>query len=159
MIRFRTKGPYEKQLDSKWYPVDCDPTLKHEIYLYSNKSNVSFEECIHIFEKSWNKTTILGSMSLIYLKYYKEFYEYLLNKRCSVYLFEKKGRIKSFKRKYLNRWVQFIKCSDDTQYPQNEYFRKMNDLFSKKKAKCPCCGYYTCNPYNLGHYDICPVCF
>lgn len=157
MIHFKTINPHDRLPNSKLYAIDCDPTLKYEIYLYANKVDVSFEECIHIYEKSLNKTNYLGAMSLIYFKYYKEFYEYLLNKRNNSSFKDRK--IRKFKTRYLDRWIEFVKRSDDSLCPQNEYFRKMEDLFSERKAKCPCCGYYTCDPYNLGCYDICPVCF
>lgn len=158
MIRFKIITPYSKAPNSKWYGIECDPTLENEVYLYANKKDISFDECICIFEKTLCKTNFLGVMSLIYFKYYREFYDYLFELRCNS-RFNNTRRISIFKKKYLDRWIEFIKHSDDCFYPQNNYFMKMNDLFNETKDKCPCCGNRTLDPYNRGYYDICPVCF
>jgi hypothetical protein len=31
-------------------------------------------------------------------------------------------------------------------------------MLTKKKYKCPCCGYFTLDD-EPGHFDICPVCY
>lgn len=131
MNMFVVIEPYSK-IPEKLFPIDCDPTLKYEVYLFSKKEYVSFEEVLKIFLTSISKQEYLGAMSLIYFKYYNEFYEFLnkISKDTTLIKKYKKAIIK-FKTKYLKRWINFIKYSDDSMYCQNKVFREMDKLIDE----------------------------
>ena len=76
MRKFIAINPYCKVPDGL-YPIDCAPSLNYEVYLFSKKEVVTFEETIDILLHSFYKIDILGAASLIYYKYYNEFYTYL----------------------------------------------------------------------------------
>lgn len=84
----------------------------------------SFEYVWKIFLSSYNKTNYLGAMSLIICVYYKEFYDTLINQD----RIKLKRQIVKFKKNYLSRWVDFIKYSDNTKYPQNQYISLIDKL-------------------------------
>ncbi len=129
MFKFKIRYPYEKPLKGNWYGLDCDPTLKNEMFLFANKKVITFDEVVQIYNKSLNRIDYLGAMSLIYFKYYKEFYEYLIKQEEFDSRYREKRVVRKFKKLYLNRWLAFIKFSDDTMYPQNHYIRLMNDAY------------------------------
>ncbi len=106
----------------------CDPSSKGETYVFANKPNVTFDEVLKIFCHSLSRVNYLGAMSLIYFKYYVEFYEYLKDCISKDPKFKTSFKVKRFKKRYLKKWIAFIKYSDDTMYPQNDYFRKMDAL-------------------------------
>lgn len=115
------------------YPIDCAPSLNYEVYLFSRKKDVSFAEVIHIFFNSFSKTDLLGAVSLIYYKYYNEFYEYIFNLSTEQKLSKKqKWAVKRFYKRHLIKWIEFIKYSDDTMYLQNEVFRRLSKLIEER---------------------------
>ena len=112
-------------------PIKSDPTLKHEVYIFSKKE-ISFQEVLKIYLRSFNKNDYLGAMSLIYFKYYNELYDFLiLSSQESKLLRKHKKAARKFYKSYLIRWVDFIKYSDDNLYPQNKIFREMENLIAK----------------------------
>ena len=68
--------------------------------------------------------------SMIYWKYYQEFYQWIKNSiECNN---TRNIRIiKKFSKKALNRWLEFVEHSDDTMCPQNHYFRLMHKELEK----------------------------
>lgn len=128
MSKFIVVYPWEK-VPNTLFPIDCDPSLGCEVYVFTKKRDITFEEVIHIYFKSMNRNDYLGAMSLIYFKYYNEFYDFLveISKDMSLKKKYRKATLKFYK-KYLIRWIKFVKFSDDTMFPQNEVFRKMHAI-------------------------------
>ncbi len=137
MSKFIVKSPWEK-VPSNLFSIECDPSLKYEVYIFSKKKDVTFDEVLEIFNKSINRNDYLGAMSLIYFKYYNEFYKFLVEISENINLTKKyrKSTLKFYK-KYLVRWLEFIKHSDDTMYPQNKVFRKMDTIITRNLIKLP----------------------
>lgn len=132
MKKFVAVSPYGK-IPEGLYPIDCAPGPKYEVYLFSKTENVSFDEVVYIILHSFNKTNLLGAASLVYFKYYNEFYEYILNLSTKQKLSKKqKWAVKRFYKRYLIKWIEFIKYSDDTMYPQNEVFRMLSKLIEER---------------------------
>lgn len=128
MKKFVIVSPYGK-IPEGLYPIVCAPSLKYEVYLFSKSKNLSFDEVVHIILRSFSKTDLLGAASLVYYKYYNEFYEYLHNLSTEQKLGKKqKWAVKRFYKRHLTKWIEFIKYSDDTMYPQNEVLRKLSKL-------------------------------
>lgn len=112
-------------------PIKSDPSLKYEVYIFSKKE-ISFQEVLKIYLRSFNKNDYLGAMSLIYFKYYNELYDFLmLSFQKSKLLKKHKKAARKFYKNYLIRWLDFIKYSDDNLYPQNKIFREMEHLIAK----------------------------
>ena len=132
MSKFVVINPFGK-IPNNLFPIQSDPSLKYEVYIFSKKRDVMFDEVLDIFYKSMNRNNYLGAMSLIYFKYYNEFYDFLVSITKDIKLIKKyrKATLKFYK-KYLIRWIEFIKYSDDTMYPQNEVFRKMYTIITQK---------------------------
>ena len=135
MNYFIIKYPWQK-IPNDIFPIVSDPTLKNEVYIFMKKNYISFEETLNIFLKTNNKNNYIGATSLIYFKYYVEFYHFLIDVfENPIKLKKYKKRILKFYKKTLCRWVSFIRYSDDTMYPQNEIFRNMFDLITKSFFK------------------------
>jgi len=128
MTIFKVYDPYSK-VDKKWNPIPSDPSTKYEVYLYSKKMDVTFRDVMRIYLYSFSRVDYYGVMSLIYSKYYREFYYFLLDVSKNESMRKKyRSRNLKFYRNYLERWSEFVKYSDDTAYPQNEYIKKMSTL-------------------------------
>ena len=114
-----------KDIPSNYHYIQGDPSYKfYGNVLICKKEKPTFDEIINCLERCFFKADYLGCYSLIYWEYYKEFYEWIKqsfmdNNASNIRI------IKRFYKKALLRWVQFVKYSDDTFYPQNEYFRQM----------------------------------
>lgn len=67
---------------------------------------------------------------MIYWKHYEAFYQWIKESVASKNA-ENIKVIKKFQKKALSRWLEFIEGSDNTFYPQNEYFRKMQTEIEK----------------------------
>lgn len=128
MVKFIKVKPFGKEPKGNWYRFQRDPTHNYYSYHFVNKPDVTFEEVVNIFCHSLSKVNYFGAMSFIYFKYYAEFYEYLKDSISKDPKFKTSFKVKRFKKRYLNKWIAFIKYSDDTMYPQNDYFRKMDAL-------------------------------
>lgn len=124
MSQFIIVDPFSK-IPNGLIPIESEPTLKYEVYIFSKKE-ISFEEVLKIYLRPFHKNDYLGAMSLIYFKYYNELYEFLTLSSQEPKLVKKykKATIKFYKN-YLNRWIDFIKYSDDNLYPQNKVFKEM----------------------------------
>ena len=118
------------------YAVQIEPTQKCPdfILLLSKKEHVTFEEIIKIYRRSFLRSDYLGAMSLIYFKYYEEFFAFLqtiLNDEVQRKKYKKANR--KFYYRYLRRWNEFVQCSDDTLYSQNivikKLYQKFNDIY------------------------------
>ena len=135
MSKFIVINPWKK-IPNNLFPIQSDPSLKYEVYIFSKKRDVMFDEVLDIFYKSINKNDYLGAMSLIYFKYYNEFYKFLIEISENMNLTKKyKKAILKFYKNYLVKWIEFIKYSDDTMYPQNEVFRKMHIIITQNIIK------------------------
>lgn len=122
-IEKKTKGLFK---------FSSDPSLRFYKAIFCKKQNVPFKEILQIVLKTYSRIEYLGATAFIYWTYYKEFYDFLLDvsaddKKKKLY----KKAIKRFLKRTLNRWVEFVKYSDDILYPQNEYFRKMQKIISQ----------------------------
>ena len=84
----------------------------------------SFDDVLGCLKKCFTKADYLGCYSMIYWKHYEAFYQWIKESVASGDAANIKI-IKKFYKKALRRWLEFIERSDDTFYPQNEYFRKM----------------------------------
>ena len=110
------------------HEIQADPSLKYETFVFAKKKDISFEEVLHIMLTSNSRSDYVGATSLIYFRYYNEFYSFLTQISQSPLELRKRKRALSKFKKVLCRWLDFIKYSDDTLYPQNEVFRKMRDV-------------------------------
>ena len=114
------------------YAINTDPSylMRYEEILICKKEMPTFDEVIDCLKKCVLKADYLGCYSLIYWTYYKEFYGWIResfkqNNRANIKL------IKKFYKQALLRWIYFIKHSDDTLYPQKEYFGLMKKEIEK----------------------------
>jgi|GEM_PF-3172525 len=124
--RFISISGKSRNIPDGYYAIDPDPSycLGDQEILICSKQSPTFEELICCLKKTFRKADYVGCYSLIYWKYYKEFYEWIRISYQSNNKLNKKV-INKFKQKALVRWLKFIEHSDDTLYPQNEYFRLM----------------------------------
>lgn len=120
-----------KSIPGDYHCVREDPSYKFYAYaLISKRKSFTFDEIINCLKKAFFKADYLGCYSIIYWEYYKEFYDWIIES------FEQKNiqnikTIKRFYKKALIRWVDFAKYSDDTMFPQNEYFILMKKEIEK----------------------------
>ena len=127
---FRFYNTANKDIPKGYYSVRLDPSCQYyDSYGYCTtlickKENLAFNEIIDCLKKSFWKADYIGCYSYIYWQYYKEFYEWIVQTSNHENTLNRKI-IKRFYKKALLRWIAFIEHSDDTLYPQNEYFRKM----------------------------------
>ena len=118
-----------------YYDILLEPTgmIGYETVIVCSKEHPTFNEIINCLRKCIFKADYVGCYSFIYWEYYKEFYEWI--KRSFEHNNTSDIRIiRKFYRRALVRWLKFIKYSDDTLYPQNEYLRKMHE-----EIICHCC--------------------
>ena len=121
----------EKGIPKNYHYIREDPSYNFCFdALISKKESFTFDEIINCLKKSFLHADYLGCCSVIYWEYYKEFYDWIIES------FEQNNiqnikTIKKFYKKTLIRWVDFVKHSDDTMYPQNEYFRLMKKEIEK----------------------------
>lgn len=129
---FRFYNVANKRVPKGYYSVNLDPSYRtYDSYSYCTaliykKENPAFNEIIDCLKKCFRKADYIGCYSFIYWRYYKEFYEWIVQNVNHKNASNKKV-IKRFYKKALLRWIAFIQYSDDTLYPQNEYFRKMKN--------------------------------
>ena len=120
-------------------PMESDPSIHLYGYaLYKKDKEFSFDEILRMYRflPFLPKADRVGILSLIYWTYYSDFLAFLTE-------LEKSGQRKYtlanlyFCKFHLQRWVSFIRYSDDTMFPQNEIIRathaKMKQLYSIKK--------------------------
>ena len=133
IIRTNFSNSKGKDVPEGYYAVDIDPSYNlgyHEL-LVCQRESITFDEMICCLQKCFLKADYLGCYSLIYWKYYKEFYNWIVFSLQEKEILNKIIIIR-FYNKALLRWIKFIEYSDDTFYPQNEYFRLMqNEILSK----------------------------
>ena len=138
MKKFVVFYPFEcthKKIPDNLFPIDCDPSGP-ELYIFSKEKTVTFNEVISIIFKTHRKNDYLAAISLIYFKYYNEFYDFLKHCAKDQILSKKYKRvIMRFYKNHLRRWIEFVKCSDDTLFPQNFVFRKMHELIQNTYSK------------------------
>lgn len=126
----------DKIQETMFYIETAPAMYNYEQWVYSKKEEVSFDEVLKIFYRSFSKNDYLGVMSLIYWKYYNEFYGFLVTISKDQNLLKKyKRATMKFYRKALKKWIIFIKYSDDTMYPQNHVFREMDALIKNTYFK------------------------
>ena len=134
IFKIKNISPYQtNRIPVGYYVVRLEPTQKYPdfILLLSKKEQVAFEDVVRIFLRSVDRSDYLGAMSLIYWKYYYEFYDFLEASLTNSILRKKyRKAVLKFNKRYLKRWIEFIKYSDDTMYPQNEVLQKINDLIA-----------------------------
>ena len=128
MKKFVAVSPYSK-IPEGLCPIECAPSMKYEVYLFSKSKDVSFDEVIHILLHSFSKTDLLGAASLIYCKYHNEFCEFILKISGER---KYKWAIKRFYRQHLVKWKEFLKYSDDTMHPQNAVIRNIIQLIEER---------------------------
>ncbi len=121
-----------RDIPAGYYVINTDPSylMRYDEILICKKEMLTFDELIHCLKQCFSKADYFGCYSIIYWEYYKEFYDWIIES------FEQNNTqniktIKKFHRKALFRWVEFIRHSDDTLYPQNEYFRLMKKEIEK----------------------------
>jgi hypothetical protein len=131
---FLVKRPFEKlRINEHWQEIVCDPTNNFEAYVFVKTPCPNFNEVWKIFVKSRNKKELLGCSSLFYFVYYKELKSKLVNIMADEKsIVENKKKLKMFIKRYLNKWLIFIKRSDDLLYPQNQYFREIADVLKPR---------------------------
>ena len=121
-----------KDVPKGYYDIDHDPSYQfgYSEKLICSQPSLSFNEVVRCLEKCFTKADYIGCYSLIYWKYYIEFYQWIKNSiECNN---TRNIRIiKKFSKKALSRWLEFIEHSDDTMYPQNNYFRLMQKEIEK----------------------------
>lgn len=115
-----------------YYNIHIEPTglSGSETAIVCSKEHPTFDEVIDCLKKCVFKADYIGCYSFIYWEYYKEFYKWIKqsfehNDTLNIRI------IKKFYKKALLRWLKFIEYSDDTLYPQNEYFRMMYKEIAK----------------------------
>ena len=115
-----------KDCPKGYYSIDADPSclMGNGEEIISRQQNPSFDEILRCLKKCFTKADYLGCYSMIYWKHYEAFYQWIKESVASQDAKNIKV-IKQFHKKALGRWLEFIEHSDDTLYPQNEYFRKM----------------------------------
>ncbi len=121
-----------KDVPKGYYAIESDPSycLGYQEILVCSKQSLTFDELILCLKKCFIKADYVGCYSLIFWKYYKEFYEWIKksyenNNTSNIRI------IKKFYKKFLVRWLKFTKHSDDTLYPQNKYFLLMQKEIEK----------------------------
>lgn len=115
-----------KDTPKGYYSIDADPSYRmgYAEMIICRQQNLSFDDMLRCLNKCFTEADYVGCYSIIYWNYYKEFYQWI--KECVASRNAANIKIiKKFRKKALCRWLGFIKHSDDTLYPQNEYFRKM----------------------------------
>ncbi len=130
--RIHSHSIYCRNIPNGYYNIHIEPTgmSERETVIVCSKEYPTFNEIIDCLKKCIFKADYIGCYSFIYWEYYKEFYEWIKQ------TFESKNSpniriIKKFYRKALVRWLEFSEHSDDTIYPQNEYFRMMHKEIAK----------------------------
>ena len=115
-----------KDYPKGYYSIDADPSYRmgYAKTIICRQQNPSFDEILRCLKKCFTKADYLGCYSMIYWKHYEAFYQWIKESVASQNAKNIKV-IKQFHKKALGRWLEFIEHSDDTLYPQNEYFRKM----------------------------------
>lgn len=130
MKYFKLISPHGKMPDSNiWYGIDGDPTMKIEEYVFVKKPIPNFEQTWEIFYNVNDSNERLGCSSLFYFKYYNELKDKIytiVNEKEQ--LNNNKKILILFITDYLNKWLIFIKRSDDILYPQNNVFREIAKL-------------------------------
>lgn len=91
------------------------------------KNYPTFDQMINCLKKAFVKNDYIGCYSLIYWKYYREFYEWIKES------FEKNDAanikiIKRFYHKSLVHWVMYTSPSKNASLSQKEHFRMMNSI-------------------------------
>lgn len=124
---YRVGHAPSKSIPKDYHYIKEDPSYNFYFHaLISKKESFAFDEIINCLKHCFSKADYLGCCSIIYWEYYKEFYDWIVenfkqNNPQNIRI------IKKFYKKTLIRWVEFVKHSDDTIYPQNEYFRLMKN--------------------------------
>ena len=114
-----------KNIPSDYHSIRVDPSYcTYGNILICKKEKPTFDEIINCLKQCFFKADYVGCYSFIYWEYYKEFYDWIKqsfedNNTSNIRI------IKKFYKKALLRWIQFVRYSDDSFYPQNEYFRQM----------------------------------
>ena len=129
MKYFKLANPNKKMQDEKvWEGIDSDPTisLRYEEYLFVKAPTPQFEQVWNLYTETMNRNEKLGCASLFYFTYYTE----LRNRIEEITGDEKQLLInirvlKMFVKESLINWLEFIKRSDDTLYPQNIVFKEI----------------------------------
>jgi len=137
MKYFKVTSPYSKiPINHLWLPIECDPSLKKELYVFVRKPIPGFREIWNHYFHNIVKSEKIGCASLFYFVYYKELLCEIENicNSAKVNRYHMK-KILTLEKKELSRWMKFISNSDDTLYEQNNYFRQMSILISASKIK------------------------
>ena len=122
-------------------PITEDPSLNLYGYsLYKRNKEFSFDEILSMYRKLpvLRKSDRIGVLSLLYWRYYNEFYAFLISLEQDIKV-KKQYKFTNlyFYRFHLKRWVSFVRYSDDTMFPQNEIIRamqfKLEFLYFKRK--------------------------
>lgn len=112
--------------------------------VYARKTDFTFAEVWEMFLRIGRPQEYYGAMSLVYWQFYRELYEKLQEIAADGKATRKYRRpILKFYRKHLQKWVAFVRYSDDALYPQNEVFRRTAALILMKyhlKIKFPAHG-------------------
>ena len=152
MFRFRLISFFYSARNKKeprnYIPIRMDPSYdSYGDELYQRKGDLSFASVLRMYR--WlpvlRRADRVGVLSLIYWEYYNELHAFLSS------LAEKPWQRRRHKLTnlyfyyfHLKRWVAFVRCSDDTMFPQNEtirdlegvlrslYFSKKHSYFSRK---------------------------
>lgn len=130
MQKFLIIYPFGKLPDlSCWQGIECDPTNDFEAYIFVRKPVPDFNEIWNILTHTRRSEVLLGCYSLLYFVFYKELKLKIIDILSSEYsLNENKKKLEVFIKNRLNKWLTFIKRSDDSLYPQNQYFREIADI-------------------------------
>ena len=116
------------------YAIQIEPTQKYPdfVLLLSRKEHVTFEEVIKIYRRSFSRSDYLGAMSLIYFKYYEEFYAFMQSILCDEVQRKKYQKAnRKFYYRYLKRWNEFVQRSDDVLFPQNIVIKKLYQILKE----------------------------
>ncbi len=108
--------------------IEPDPSLEMDFAIYS-KNDVGFKEVLFYILYSKNRKNYIVAISLIYWKYFNDFYNFLsfVSKK-GYYKIKYSKKLKQFYKRVLKRWLNFIRYSDDTIYIQNRVFIKMESI-------------------------------